>query len=94
MPIKTIKVSIHGRVQGVGYRAWATAMAERLGVNGWVRNNRRAATVEMLLSADDALVDAMIKQCEKGPATARVLEVKVETTMETVEAGFRQLPSV
>ncbi|MFQ5381541.1 MAG: acylphosphatase, partial [Dehalococcoidia bacterium] len=35
-----VRLSISGRVQGVYYRASCRAEAERLGLNGWVRNTR------------------------------------------------------
>ena len=35
------RVVIRGRVQGVGYRAWAEVTALELGVEGWVRNSPR-----------------------------------------------------
>src|SRR5262249_18431702 len=32
------RLTVTGRVQGVGYRDWVMGMAERLGLSGWVRN--------------------------------------------------------
>jgi acylphosphatase len=47
MPEKTLRLRITGRVQGVGYRLWATRTAARLGLRGWVRN-RSDGSVEVL----------------------------------------------
>ena len=32
------RLTITGRVQGVGYRDWTITTAHRLGLTGWVRN--------------------------------------------------------
>ena len=64
-------VVVHGRVQGVGFRAFVEDTAERLGVDGWVRN-RRDGTVEALFTGALEAVDAMIEACRGGPPGARV----------------------
>ena len=42
MPLQA-RLTIVGRVQGVGYRDWAIATGRRLGLTGWVRNRRDGA---------------------------------------------------
>jgi len=37
------RVTIRGRVQGVGYRAWVEHQARAHGLDGWVRNKAMAA---------------------------------------------------
>lgn len=64
-------VSIRGRVQGVGYRAWAADEARRRGLEGWVRN-RRDGSVEAVLSGDEDVVADMLAACRRGPVSARV----------------------
>ncbi len=34
------RVVVHGRVQGVGYRAWTQYKARQRNLDGWVRNRR------------------------------------------------------
>jgi acylphosphatase len=65
------RIVIRGRVQGVGYRAWAEITALERGIEGWVRN-RRDGSVEALFSGSKDDVEAMIAQCRCGPPGARV----------------------
>jgi acylphosphatase len=62
---------VHGRVQGVGYRAFVEHEALRRGLEGWVRNCRDGS-VEAVLAGDADVVAAMIEACRRGPHSARV----------------------
>jgi acylphosphatase len=64
-------VTIRGRVQGVGFRAWTEYEALRRGVEGWVRN-RRDGSVEAVFAGPAEAVEAMIASCRQGPPGARV----------------------
>lgn len=64
-------VMVHGRVQGVGFRAFVAHEAYRRGIEGWVRN-RRDGSVEAVFAADAGMVEAMIEACRVGPLGARV----------------------
>jgi acylphosphatase len=64
-------VVIRGRVQGVGYRAFAEYMALEHGLQGWVRN-RRDGSVEAVLAGPGSAVEAMIEACRRGPPGARI----------------------
>ncbi|MFT3941875.1 acylphosphatase [Rhodopseudomonas sp. BR0G17] len=72
------QVTIRGRVQGVGYRAWLAHTAEAMGLQGWVRN-RRDGSVEATLAGGDHVVSEMIARCQHGPSAARVEAVVAET---------------
>ena len=72
-----VHVRVHGRVQGVYYRASAQEEAQRLGLVGWVRN-RADGTVEAAAEGEDAAVDAFLAWCRRGPERARVDDVEVE----------------
>jgi acylphosphatase len=62
---------VHGRVQGIGYRAFVEHEALRCGIEGWVRN-RRDGSVEALFAGPPERVDATIEACRAGPLGARV----------------------
>jgi acylphosphatase len=65
------RVSIKGRVQGVGFRAWVEHMALRRGLEGWVRN-RRDGSVEAVFAGPAETVAAVIEACRDGPGGSRV----------------------
>ena len=64
-------VEIRGRVQGVGFRAWAEYTARRHDLEGWVRN-RRDGSVEAVFAGPAAAIEAMVTACQRGPSGARV----------------------
>lgn len=70
------RVTVHGRVQGVGFRVWADEEATAHGLEGWARN-RRDGTVEAVFAGSRVAVDAMIAACRHGPPSARVEAVDV-----------------
>jgi acylphosphatase len=87
------RLTITGRVQGVGYRDWTIGTALRLGLTGWVRN-RRDGAVEALVVGDDTAVGQMIKACQRGPRMAQVDTVDVDPVdLDIQPAGFTQLPT-
>ena len=81
------RLRIHGRVQGVFYRAWSAEAARALGLRGWVRN-RSDGTVEMLVAGDGEAVERLISQCRTGPPAARVDRIDVEDSEEEVPDRF------
>ncbi len=66
-----LQVTIRGRVQGVGYRAWVEYRASASGLEGWVRN-RRDGSVEAVFAGPARLVADMVALCRHGPPSARV----------------------
>jgi acylphosphatase len=71
-----------GRVQGVGFRDFVERQAERIGVEGWVRN-RRDGSVEAVLAGPSEQVEAMISACRRGPRSAHVETVDVSDANES-----------
>ena len=83
------RIIVHGRVQGVSYRAWTVEKARRLGLRGWVRNLRSGA-VELLAIGDGKAIDALVAALHEGPPAARVEGVEVtEAGLEEAD-GFTQ----
>ena len=82
---------IPGRVQGVGFRAWAKGRAVGLGLSGWVRNEADGS-VAGLIAGTEADVAEMISALQRGPRWAKVEEVAVEDADVPEAAGFAVLP--
>jgi len=70
-------IYIHGKVQGVGYRFFATRVARRLGLKGWIQNNRDG-TVEALVEGEKAAIDEWIEEIREGPRYAEVTKIDAE----------------
>ncbi len=92
-------VLIHGRVQGVGYRAWTEDAARELGLQGWVRNRRNGA-VEAVFAGSGEDVAKMIEACRQGPYGAHVTGIdqrpgtSEDLAMRRTGEEFSVLPTV
>jgi len=75
---------IEGRVQGVGFRAFAIRKAEELGLNGWVRN-RWDGSVEITAEGERVMLDKFVAALFIGPASANVTRLAPEWQSATGE---------
>ncbi len=74
--MKTHRLRIHGRVQGVWFRESMRLEAERLNVAGWVRNTPDGK-VEAVVQGPAEAVAALIEWAHRGPPLARVDRVEI-----------------
>ena len=86
--MKTIRLIIKGKVQGVFYRATAKDVADLTGVKGWVRN-LPDNNVEITATASEEALQKFISWCKQGPPRARVDDVIVEELSLEVFNDFR-----
>jgi acylphosphatase len=91
--MRSVRLRITGRVQGVGYRAWALQMASRPGLRGWVRN-RSDGSVEALVIGEDDAVARIVEACRDGPFGARVSDVTISDADDDGNVGFTAKPTV
>ena len=77
-------VYISGRVQGVGFRWNTQAMAQRLGLTGWVRN-LWDGRVEAVFEGKEVAVREAVGWCHRGERPARVEDVKINYQKYTGE---------
>ena len=71
-------LKIHGKVQGVGYRFFATRVARRLGLKGTI-NNERDGTVTAVVEGEKKAIDEWIEELKEGPRYAEVTKIDSET---------------
>ena len=66
-----------GRVQGVGYRYFVRTAATRLGVTGWVRNDKGGS---VLVEAEGPALklNQLLEALRHGPSLASVHDVKCD----------------
>lgn len=85
--IRAIRCVVAGRVQGVFYRASTATEAQRLGIDGSVRN-LPDGRVEVVAKGEGETLADLVAWLWRGPPTARVQAVYVEEWFEPVPPGF------
>ncbi|MFN7104295.1 MAG: acylphosphatase [Pseudorhizobium sp.] len=75
--LKTVRVRITGRVQGVGFRAWTVKQARCLDLAGFVRNDLDGAVIAVV-SGPEPAVATLIDRLWEGPASATVSGVETQ----------------
>lgn len=78
---------VRGRVQGVAYRQHTDEQAQRLDLDGWVRN-LEDGRVEVLFEGETDAVQELATWLEQGPSAAEVAEVTLSEMPQQGMAGF------
>jgi acylphosphatase len=76
MAAAAFDATVRGRVQHVGFRYYACAEAERLGVRGWIRNNA-GGDVEVSAEGEAENLKKFLSWLRKGPPHGRVDSVNI-----------------
>jgi len=69
--IRHLDIIIKGKVQGVGYRFITKAVADQLGVKGFVKNELNG-DVYIAAEGDKLSLDMFLEWCKDGPEQALV----------------------
>lgn len=85
--LATLLATVHGRVQGVGFRYFVLRKARILGLTGYVRNLRGGRAVEVLAAGERVRLEELLSQLKIGPSKARVDGVDTEWSEHT--ASYR-----
>ena len=91
--ITSLRVHVHGFVQGVGFRDFLMMAAQQEKLDGWVRN-RSDGSVEALVSGPTKAVEDFVGRATKGPRGARVSAVDLHNSEAPAEKGFIRRPSI
>lgn len=76
--VKTFRILLSGRVQGVGYRYFAAENAERFNIKGYVRNTFDNK-VEVVCQSEDIMnLELFVGKIKKGPSFSHVTDVLME----------------
>jgi acylphosphatase len=73
--MKHIDITVKGKVQGVFYRASTKAVADQLGVKGFVKNEPNG-DVFIAAEGDNISLDMFLDWCKEGPERAVVASVE------------------
>lgn len=80
--MKHYNITVVGKVQGVYFRASTKAVADQLGIKGYVKN-QSDGSVYIECEGDKWNLDLFLEWCEEGPENAEVL------TCHTVEGEIK-----
>ena len=81
-PPVRVRVLVSGRVQGVGFRAFAARAATRLDLFGGVRNLDNGQ-VELEVEGEKTVIETLLQELKIGPPAARVRTIEVEWGVAT-----------
>ncbi|MGN6640783.1 MAG: acylphosphatase [Mucilaginibacter sp.] len=73
--MKHLNITVKGYVQGVFYRASTKAVADQLGIKGFVQNEADG-NVFIEAEGDDVSLDMFLDWCKEGPEHAKVISVE------------------
>jgi acylphosphatase len=91
--ITSLRVQVHGIVQGIGFRDFLLTSAQTHKLDGWVRN-RSDGTVEALVSGPTKQVELFVSHATKGPYGAKVTAVDLHDTEPPKKKGFARRPTL
>ncbi len=79
--VKHVSITIHGKVQGVGFRFSAIEKAIELGLTGEIKNYEKDK-VQIEVEGEVELLKQFLGWCHRGPQGAKVEKVDYASTEE------------
>jgi acylphosphatase len=74
----SFSATVHGRVQGVNFRAFVKNRADALGLKGCVRNLPSGTAIEVRAEGEKTKLGELLNHLSTGPSRARVERVDVK----------------
>ena len=87
---KKFKLLVSGRVQGVGFRYFASAKAEIYDIKGYVRNTIDDK-VEIICEGVKEAVDLFISEIKDGPSFSSVENVQITEIKDLQDFKFFEI---
>jgi acylphosphatase len=81
------KITISGKVQGVGFRISAIDKAKKLGLKGYVKNTH-SEDVEIVICGDETAVQEFAEWSQEGPKLAKVDHIHIEELKPKIFKDF------
>jgi len=87
--MQSVILTIHGHVQGVGFRYFVMQKAVSYGISGFVKNQLNG---NVYVEAEGLLeqLELFIRSCKQGPAHAWIEKVDVQYCPEQGFQGFEK----
>lgn len=75
--MKTLRIVIKGKVQGIFFRANTKKAADKLSITGYVKNLSNG-DVEILAQGEEKSLKKFLEFCKKGPENAKVESIETK----------------
>jgi len=91
-PMKSLRITVRGVVQGVGFRPFIYRLAREHKLAGWVRNT--SGSVEIEVEGEEPAVDRFLEEIGiSAPPMARIEEIASSPVPHRDHAGFKIIES-
>lgn len=81
--VRTLRATVRGLVQMVGFRQFVWMRARGLGLTGYVRNGDDGRSVEVAAEGPAPALEELLRHLQRGPFMARVDEVETSWSDES-----------
>lgn len=93
--LRTVRLTVRGRVQRVGYRRHVLDIAQELGIAGYARNEKDGSVI-IFAQAEEEMLESFLKTVQNPPPPAQVRsiemrEVKPNPCFKTFEIKYGKL---